>query len=52
MLEEGHRKVQLTQEEFVCLYTWMDVNALFYGTFDVTEQKKQLAGKTINPPKE
>ncbi|MCX6872695.1 MAG: hypothetical protein NTW21_02650 [Verrucomicrobia bacterium] len=52
MLEEGHRKVQLTQEEFVCLYTWMDVNALFYGTFDVTEQKRQLAGKIIYPPKE
>lgn len=52
MLESGHNKVQLAPEEWTCLYTWMDVNALFYGTFDVTEQKKQLAGIKIEPPKE
>jgi hypothetical protein len=52
MLEAGHKKVQLTPEAWASLYTWMDVNALFYGTFDVTEQKKQQAGERIEPPKE
>jgi len=52
MLEKGHKNVQLTNEEWTSLYTWMDVNALFYGTFDVAEQKRQLAGKMIDPPKE
>jgi hypothetical protein len=52
MLEAGHKKVQLTPEEWISLYTWMDVTALFYGTFDVTEQKKQQAGERIEPPKE
>ena len=34
------------------LNTWMDANALFYGTFDVKEQKKQLLGQAIDGPKE
>ena len=46
------KKTEVTNEEWTSLYTWMDVNALFYGTFDVAEQKRQLAGKMIDPPKE
>jgi len=30
----------------------MDANALFYGTFDVNEQKKQLLGQAIEGPKQ
>ena len=52
MLDQGHGKVTLTPEEEERLNTWMDANALFYGTFDVNEQKKQLAGQVIDGPKE
>ena len=52
MLEQGHNKVELTPEEWARLYTWIDANALFYGTFDVNEQRKQLAGQRIEGPKE
>ncbi len=49
-LESGHGKVRLSPEEWERLYTWMDSNGAFYGTFDVAEQKKQLAGEVITEP--
>jgi cytochrome c553 len=52
MLEKGHHKVTLTPEEWTRLYTWMDSNGAFFGTFDVNEQKKQLTGEVIAVPKE
>ena len=52
MLEKGHSKVALTPAEWERLYTWMDSNGEFYGTFDVNEQKKQLAGEVIAGPAE
>jgi len=52
MLDQGHGKVSLTPEDRERLNTWMDANALFYGTFDVNEQKKQLLGQAIEGPKE
>ena len=52
LLDQGHGKVILTPEEEERLYTWMDANALFYGTFDVGEQKKQLAGQVIVGPRQ
>jgi hypothetical protein len=52
MLDRGHGKVALTPEDEERLNTWMDANALFYGTFDVSEQKKQLAGQAIRGPME
>ena len=52
MLDLGHGKVTLSLEEEERLNTWMDANALFYGTFDVNEQRKQLTGKMIDGPKE
>jgi hypothetical protein len=52
LLGEGHGKVTLSSEELERFYTWMDANALFYGTFDVNEQKKQLLGQTIQGPRE
>lgn len=51
MLENGHGKVALTPNDLERLYTWMDANALFYGTFDVNEQKKQVAGEVIQGPR-
>ena len=52
MLDQGHGKVTLSPEEQERLCTWIDANALFYGTFDVNEQKKQLVGQAIDGPKE
>ena len=52
MLDHGHGKVVLSPEEEERLNTWIDANALFYGTFDVNEQKKQLLGQAIEGPKE
>lgn len=52
MLDRGHGQVALTPEEEERLYTWIDANALFYGTFDVNEQRRQLAGEAIEGPKE
>ena len=52
MLDQGHGQVTLPPEDEERLYTWIDANALFYGTFDVNEQKKQLVGEVIDGPKE
>ena len=52
MLEKGHGKVTLTPEEWERLNTWMDANGAFYGTFDVSEQKRQLAGEAVKGPVE
>jgi hypothetical protein len=50
-LDKNHGEIVLSNEDLERLYTWMDANALFYGTFDVQEQKKQLAGEAIQGPK-
>jgi predicted esterase len=52
MLAEGHSKLVLPPEDMERLVTWMDANALFYGTFDVREQQKQIAGDVIAGPNE
>ena len=52
MLDQGHGKVRLSPEDEERLCTWIDANALFFGTFDVSEQQKQLAGEAIDGPKE
>jgi hypothetical protein len=51
LLLEGHEKVQLTAEEIERLVTWMDANALFYGTFDAEDQVRQRRGERIAGPK-
>ncbi len=51
-LEQAPCQAALSPEEEERLYTWMDANALFYGTFDPAEQQKQLAGELIGGPKE
>lgn len=50
LLLRGHHGVQLSREEWERLFTWMDCNALFYGTFNVGDQKKQQLGETIAGP--
>jgi hypothetical protein len=50
LLRKGHEGVQLSDEEFERLTTWMDANALFYGTFDPEDQRRQQLGERIAGP--
>lgn len=52
LLLEGHEGVELSNDDIERLATWMDANALFYGTFDPNEQKRQLKGERIAGPLE
>jgi mono/diheme cytochrome c family protein len=51
LLLAGHGKVVLSPEEVERLATWMDTNALFYGTFDPQDQARQMRGEAIKGPK-
>jgi mono/diheme cytochrome c family protein len=51
MLRRGHYQVSLAPADFNRLVTWMDANALFYGTFDPADQARQLRGERIAGPK-
>ncbi len=42
---------RLSREELERLVTWMDANALFYGTFDPADQARQQRGERIAGPK-
>jgi hypothetical protein len=50
LLREGHEDVTLSDEEYERLVTWMDANALFYGTFDPEDQQRQRRGERIAGP--
>ncbi|UCD52956.1 MAG: PD40 domain-containing protein [Phycisphaerales bacterium] len=50
MLRRGHEGVRLNDEEFEQLITWADNNILFYGTFDLKDQARQLSGQLIEGP--
>ena len=47
MLLAGHHDVKLTDAEIERLVTWMDANALFYGTFKPDDQARQQRGERI-----
>lgn len=51
LLRNGHEGVQLGTHDLNRLITWMDANALFYGTFDPADQSRQLQGEHIAGPK-
>ncbi|MFA6563305.1 MAG: hypothetical protein WCV00_15455 [Verrucomicrobiia bacterium] len=51
ILRRGHYDVVLSRDDTERLVTWMDANALFYGTFDVTDQARQQRGERIEGPK-
>jgi len=51
LIRQGHYDVALTPADFERLATWMDANALFYGTFDPADQARQLRGERIAGPK-
>ena len=50
MLRKGHKDVKLADEEWERLVTWIDANALYYGTFDPELQARQQAGERIDSP--
>lgn len=45
-----HYGVTLAGEDLERLVTWMDANALFYGTFDPADQERQQRGERIAGP--
>ena len=49
-LLKGHRDVALEPDDVERLATWMDANALFYGTFDPAGQARQQRGGRIDGP--
>lgn len=51
LLRQGHYDVALSPSDYDRLATWMDANALFYGTFDPADQARQLRGERIAGPK-
>lgn len=50
LLLKGHEDVKLTNRETERLVTWMDTNALFYGTFNKQDQLRQQRGERIGGP--
>jgi hypothetical protein len=50
LLMQGHKGVELSDDDLERLATWMDANALFYGTFDPHDQQRQQQGERIAPP--
>ena len=50
LLLKGHEGVVLSDEDLSRLVTWMDANALFYGSFDPADQKRQQQGERIAGP--
>jgi len=50
LLLEGHYEIELSRHEIERLATWMDANALFYGTFDRADQARQQRGEQIAGP--
>ena len=49
-LMAGHHEVHLSKEDLGRLITWMDANALFYGTFNPKDQQRQFKGERIAGP--
>jgi hypothetical protein len=50
LLLDGHHDVELPAQDWERLITWMDTNALFYGTFNHEDQARQLRGERIQGP--
>lgn len=51
LILQGHHDVSLTPDDLERIVTWMDANALFYGTFDPADQARQQRGERIAGPK-
>ena len=49
-LQKDHYRVKLSADDLRRMVTWMDANALFYGTFDPKDQARQQRGERIDGP--
>jgi len=50
LLDEGHYDVKLSKDDWERINTWIDSNALFYGTFKPEDQSRQQRGERIAGP--
>ena len=50
LLEQGHYDVNLSADDWDRINTWIDSNALFYGTFNYEDQARQKRGERIEGP--
>ena len=50
LLDRGHYGVSLSPDDWDRIVTWIDANALFYGTFNPQNQARQLRGEQIAGP--
>ncbi|MDR2754778.1 MAG: hypothetical protein LBC20_03645 [Planctomycetaceae bacterium] len=51
LLQKKHADVELTPEELRRIGTWIDLNAVFYGTYDLSVLPLQQRGEPIPMPK-
>lgn len=50
MLRARHNKVVLADAELRTLAAWIDLNAVFHGSYDAEENKRELLGEPIPMP--
>jgi hypothetical protein len=50
LLRTGHEQVKLTDTETRTLAAWLDLNAVFYGSYDPKDNKKEIKGMEIAMP--
>jgi hypothetical protein len=50
MLQQGHNKVELSPDEIRRLATWIDLNAIFYGSPDPATHQRQRYGQAVAMP--
>ena len=50
LLEQGHYDIELSAEDWNRMNTWIDANALFYGTFNRENQARQQRSERIEGP--
>ncbi|MCC6353021.1 MAG: hypothetical protein IT577_03990 [Verrucomicrobiae bacterium] len=47
---DGHQDVKLSDDDVRRIAAWIDLNAIFYGSYDPGQQAAQLAGQPIPMP--
>jgi hypothetical protein len=50
LLKKGHYDVKLRDDEWRRVAAWIDLNALFYGSYDRADNEKELHGEPIPMP--
>jgi cytochrome c553 len=50
LLKKGHYDVKLSDDEWRRVAAWIDLNALFFGSYDRADNEKELRGEPIPMP--